>query len=243
MLHRPPPPSLLFFCQIGTYFGEVKTYGEDYGGSREGRRYFVPDYEYVDEQSDVTYRRVRFNLEGDRGRKATVWAELRAGSSDDFRYLLVMSKDRSRVWSVIDRRAVPPSTPERQAAVSSLIAGAGWTFYAADEADAARQAAELGDYALKVKVVRGAEAARAAEEQGVRPLPAWTTGRSPPLGYLDAARDALAAATGAERPPRPEWRVARGVKTLRELEVMAKELRPRPDEGYWKAITRAVGMA
>lgn len=244
--------------EMALYFGDVKTYGEDFGGSREGRRYFVPDYEYTDDLTDVKYRRVRFNLEGDRNRKATVWAELRAGSSD-FRYLIVLTKDKSRVWSIIDNRPPERTLDERQAAVTTLLQDAGWSFWADSEADVAEQAAQLGDYWLKVKTVRGDMDRDRCEREGMTSRPAWTMGPAESPGWLASLGNGISELTGVARGaspaagvahPEQTWRVSKGVKTLRELEVMTKELRKRQagaqgadDDGILATIRRAVGLA
>ena len=50
--------------------------------------------------------RIRFNLEGsgERSGKATVWAEVETGTYN-FRYLIVLTKNKDRVWSIIDNRS------------------------------------------------------------------------------------------------------------------------------------------
>jgi hypothetical protein len=237
--------------QLATYFGEIKTYGEDFGGSREGRRYFVPEYEYTDDTNDIQYKRVRFNLEGERGKKATVWAEIRSGSSNDFRYLIVLAKDRSRVWSIVDTRPPERSIHERQAAVTTLLqdaSTAGWCFYADNEVDFAEQANELGDYWLKVKTVRCDLDKDRCEREGITAAvrPAWTMGLAPSPGLWTLVTDgatklgnSIGELTGISKPsagtPAKEagqaaleaskWRISKGIKRLDELERMTKELR------------------
>jgi hypothetical protein len=182
--------------QLSAYFGDLKTYGEDFGSSREGRRYFVPEYSYKDEYTDVEYHRVKFNLEGERGRKAAVWAEVRQGTYD-FRYLIVLLKDKSRVWSVIDNRRPDLTVEERQARLTTLIQDAGWQFYADGETDVYEQSRELGDYWLKVKCIRCDQDPTRCDEAGITAKPAWKTH------------------SGA---------VIKGAKSLKELEGMSKDL-------------------
>jgi hypothetical protein len=43
-----------FRIQFGS---ALKTYGEDFGGKSEGRRYYVPEYTYTDNWDGVTYTR------------------------------------------------------------------------------------------------------------------------------------------------------------------------------------------
>jgi len=251
--------------QLATHFGDIKIYGEDFGGSREGRRYFVQEYKYTDPLTDVPYHRVRFNLEGDRNRKATVWAEVRGGTYD-FRYLIVLAKDRSRVWSVVDHRPPEPTLEESQAAVTTLLQDAGWSFYADSDAEAREQGAELGDYWLKVKAVRCDLDAARCERDGVARRPAWSTGPAPTPSWLTTAAATASGAisewsggrfgTPAKQPadggsgPGGRLRVVAGTKSLRELEAMTKELRKRREgdggaegaTGVWARFKRVLGL-
>ena len=44
--------------QLHSVFGAaLKTYGEDFGGKSEGRRYYVPEYTYTDNWDGTTYTR------------------------------------------------------------------------------------------------------------------------------------------------------------------------------------------
>ena len=62
---------------VRSRFGErVKTYGREHGGHREGRRNFIEHSEYTDKEGGDKRVRVRFNLEGDHGSKAFVFAEV-----------------------------------------------------------------------------------------------------------------------------------------------------------------------
>lgn len=271
--HRTSPVLSAPAClQLAMVFGEMKTYGEDFGGgATEGRRYYVPEYEYEDDASGVKYHRVRFNLEGERGKKATVWAETRAGSSSDFRYIIVMNKEQSRVWSLVDHRPAELSLHDRQAAVSSLMQDAGWTFFADSEADALEQAEELGDYWLKVRTVRCDLDKDRCIREGITSRPAWGMGAPEGPGIFGSAVDALtgaytaavhavmgagsgssgpvsgAAATEMEAlaraPERPLWKVAKGTKSLRELELMTRELAARKRRGGGDGVLGSASAA
>lgn len=82
-----------------------------------------------------------------------MWAEV-CSSSGEFRYLIVMTRDGSKVISIMDRRTPDLSKEERQARVSSLLQDAGWVFMFDNDVDGAEQGHALGDYWLKVKTVR-----------------------------------------------------------------------------------------
>ena len=83
-------------------------------------------------------------------------------SSGEFRYLIVVTRDGSKVISIVDRRTPELSREERQARVSSLLQDAGWAFMYEAEVDGAEQGLALGDYWLKVKTVKDPERLAAA---------------------------------------------------------------------------------
>lgn len=144
---------------------------------------------------------MRFSVEGERGRKGTAWAEVRQGTYD-FRYLIVLAKDRSRVWSVVDNRRAPPSVEERAARLTGVLAQHGWTFYADSDGDVRAQAEAIGpvDYFSKVAVVRCDANAPACEAAGVLSRPAW----KPHAGSKEA--------------------LLKGVRALDELEELTRDV-------------------
>ncbi len=126
---------------------------------------------------------MKFSLEGDRNRKATVYAEVAPGTGE-FRYLIIVTRDGSKVISIVDRRPAAMTKEERQARVTTLLQDAGWVFFADNEVDTKEQARALGDYWLKVKAVGDAERAAEAGVQGA----AWRTERGELLkGIKDLA--------------------------------------------------------
>lgn len=128
------------------------------------------------------YHRVKFTLEGDRNRKAWVYAEVHS-TTGDFRYLLVVSKDGSRVVSVVDRRPPPMSVEDRTSRVTSLLQDAGWGFYADNEVDVRQQSGVLGEYWLKVKCIRCDETPERCVEDGMAThVPGWRTTAGPSKG-------------------------------------------------------------
>ena len=95
--------------EVKRRFGEAfKTYGRDHGGHREGRRNFIEHTEYVDEDTDGSKRtRVRFNLEGQYGAQAFVFAEVSDSmASGEFVYILVQDKRNGAVITVVDNRSM-----------------------------------------------------------------------------------------------------------------------------------------
>jgi len=85
----------------------IKFYGRDHGGHREGRRNFIEHTEYKDPDDGTDRTRVRFNLEGTGGRSAFVFAEVSKDMpSGEFVYLMVQNKQGGRVHTVIDNRTI-----------------------------------------------------------------------------------------------------------------------------------------
>jgi hypothetical protein len=147
---------------------------------------------------------VKFTLEGERGKKAIVYAEVKA-QTYDFRYLLVVARDGSRVISIIDHRPPEMSVEDRMSRVTSLLQDAKWTFYADNDLDAREQAKALGDYWLKVRCVRCDEAPQRCDADGVITKPGWKTD----AGFV------------------------KGVKGLEELEVMVRDVATGKSKSSW----------
>jgi len=248
--HALPPPR----PQVASHFGALKTFGE---GGGEGRRFYVPDHTYTDELTDAKYHRVRFNMEGERGQKAIVFAEVREGTYN-FRYLIALSPDFSYVWTVVDNRPADRTIEERQADVTTLLQDGRVTFYADGETEIHDQAAVLGSYWLKVPVVRCDLDATRCESDGVTARPAWRMKRdkmSLVSRVTNTATTLWAQMTtpAGEAPALPPstlsaYRISRGTKTLAELEAMTKSLRRKRDadssqDGILARVKRLLGMA
>lgn len=111
-------------------FGDViKGYGRDHNGKREGRRNFIEHTEYKNEEDNSNRTRVRFNLEGPRG-KAFVFAEVSSAmKSGEFVYILVQDKSTGRVFNVVDNRSAMTAarlaggSKEGSDAFSALLGG------------------------------------------------------------------------------------------------------------------------
>lgn len=111
------------------YGSPMKTYGRDHGGKREGRRNFIDHSEYTNEEDGSKRVRVRFNLEGPKG-KAFVFAEVSKDMpSGEFVYLLVQDKRNGVVNTVIDNRSMLAAkrmaggSKEGEEAFASLLSG------------------------------------------------------------------------------------------------------------------------
>ena len=143
--------------------------------------------------------RVKFNVEGAAGKKGTVWAEVRKGTST-YRYIVVLSRDKSRVWSIIDNRSPEPTEEERRRRVTTILQDNRWDYFADNDVDVAAQAAVLSDSWAKVRCVRCDVSPSACAEAGVSmTLPTW-----------------------GERAANAPVPAARGVLQLDELEALAR---------------------
>jgi import inner membrane translocase subunit TIM21 len=93
----------------------MKAFGRDVGGSTEGRRNHVDQYKYIGEDGSKRTR-VRFNVQGSKG-KVRVWAEVSEGmQSGDLVYLICQNVRTGRVYTLVDNRASldskPPAAPK-----------------------------------------------------------------------------------------------------------------------------------
>ena len=111
-------------------FGDnIKAYGRDHGGHREGRRNFIEHTNYVDEADGSKRTRVRYNLEGSYG-AAFCFAEVSSAMpSGEFVYILVQDKQSGRVQTLVDNRAaltaqrLSGGNAEAASAMSQLLRG------------------------------------------------------------------------------------------------------------------------
>jgi len=90
---------------IRRFGAQLKAYGRDHGGHREGRRNFIEHTEYNDKDDGSKRVRVRFNLEGKHG-NAFVFAEVSNDmASGEFVYVVVQDKQNGHVITVVDNRS------------------------------------------------------------------------------------------------------------------------------------------
>lgn len=258
-----PPACLPAPAQISKYFGaDVRTYGEDFGSRAEGRRYFVPDYTYTDDDTGVKWHRVKFTLEAadapahSQARKATVWAEVRHGTYD-FRYIIALTKDGQHVFTLVDNRPAMKTMDQRQSEVSALLFGSAWKFYADNRHEEEQQRDVLGPYTsgLRVVLCDGTDRTK-AECAAVPNRPAW--GRPKEAGVWDAvwgtAKEgyykAKSMATGttleeAGGATGPSVEIVRGIQGLKGLEAMTRDLRQKRAEAkvsWWGKVKAMVGL-
>lgn len=153
-------------------FGEdIKCYGEDYGGRREGRRFHIPDFKY--EKDGVNYTRVRFTVEGNRV-KGLAYAEV-ASDKEDFNYLMVQVFPQRDVITIVDQRAPEKPREVRQSDVMMALQAKRAVFYGNGPSHpmSKQQERELGDSFTYVKYVRCDRHADECTKAGVLDVPSW----------------------------------------------------------------------
>ena len=102
----------------------MKAYGREVGGSAEGRRNHIDQYKYVDEKGSKRTR-VRFTVEGSKG-KARVWAEVcEASQPGDLAFLICQDTRTGRVHTLVDSRSYldnrdPPSPSTASSVINSF---------------------------------------------------------------------------------------------------------------------------
>jgi len=158
--------------EVARRFGNnIKTYGEDLGGRREGRRFHIPQHAY--EEDGVEFVRVRFMIEGER-MKGIVFAEV-ASNKDDFNYLMVQCIPKGDTIVITDLRDPVKSREQRISEVAMALQTSRAVFYGNGPADATsrRQEAELGDAFQQIRYVRCDRNPEDCERDGVKDPPAW----------------------------------------------------------------------
>ena len=153
----------------------IKGYGRDFGGRREGRRNFVQHQEYEDDDG-VAHTRIIFNIEGPKGDKAKVYADVaETMSSGQFYYLIIETLGaQKKVWSVVDNRPQIPLSV-RQCEVAELLTKNGAVLYGSNRcAYTRKQLAEFGiDGVKKIQYVNCDDNYEECKRQLIQGLPSW----------------------------------------------------------------------
>ena len=89
------------------YGDDLKCYGTDKGGSREGRRNFVESTPYISKDDNTHRMRIRYNIEGGSGRTyGFVFAEVADFmKTGEFVYILVQDRRTGSTMTLIDNRS------------------------------------------------------------------------------------------------------------------------------------------
>jgi len=162
--------------------GEVKTYGTDFGGRREGRRFNVPEYRYDD--GEKHFLRITFNVEGPTGRRGRVYAEVADDmSSSEYSYLIVQLQGGEIITIQDNRKPVKPRDM-RQSDVCMALMSLRAVVYGKDlETATITQKNELGSAFTNLKYVRCDLDPALCTEAGVEKTPEIHVGRERLQGY------------------------------------------------------------
>lgn len=99
--------------------GNVKAYGKDFGGQRAGRRNWIENYIYEDEDG-LQHCRIKFNVEGNRG-KGEIFAEKsKEMGPGEFHYLVFVDGNTGAVVGIIDNRVYLPIEKQRELVAERL---------------------------------------------------------------------------------------------------------------------------
>ncbi len=151
----------------------IKGYGRDHGQKRTGRRNFVEHKKFQDEDG-VDHTRIRFNVEGPRG-KGVVYADISADSGKgEFYYLIVEIPKARKKWAIQDNRPRVPRSV-RQDEVATLLQQRGEAvLYGSNQCQWTRkQMKEFGEAFKRIKYVACDKDPKFCERQGVKFLPTW----------------------------------------------------------------------
>lgn len=156
-----------------TFGTPIKGFGKDFGGHRAGRRNFVENLSYVDDDG-VEHTRILFNIEGSRGR-GRVWADKSAAMSDGQFYYLVVQDIRSQdLWAIVDNR---PKTPEavRQEEIATSLSKKGVVLFGGRRCAYTQKQLELfGVNATKqLNFVNCDDDFQKCVDAGIEKLPTW----------------------------------------------------------------------
>lgn len=128
----------------------LKAHGHDYGGRREGRRNVIDKDEFKDEKGNDVVR-VKFDVEGPRG-KGVIYAALSSNlSKGQFLYLIFEEVNSKQAFALIDNRH-QMSEEDEQLKVANGIVNLGGVMYGSEQNDdCQRQKMELGEFFEKIK--------------------------------------------------------------------------------------------
>ena len=99
--------------------GNLKCYGKDFGGKRAGRRNWIENYVYEDEDG-LQYCRIKFNVEGNRGKGEMYAEKSKEMGTGEFNYLVFVDGNTGAVVGIIDNRQYLPVEKQREVVLDKL---------------------------------------------------------------------------------------------------------------------------
>jgi hypothetical protein len=125
-------------------------HGHDHGGRREGRRNILDSDKYVDEfGQDVV--RIKFDLEGPRG-KGIMYAAVASNTKrGKLQYLIFQEVSTGRSYVLIDNRKAMTDEDEQKKLANGIVNLGGVMYGSEQSDDTQRQKMEFGDFFDKIK--------------------------------------------------------------------------------------------
>lgn len=155
----------------------IKGYGMDVGGRREGRRNAINHIKMTDDDG-IKHTRIRFNLEGSRG-KAICYADVsEAMGKDDFYYLIIevpQSRRKSFTFAVIDNRPKIPLSVRQGEVAKNLTLKCGAKLYGTlSDPHTAHQLKEFGQAVNQITFIDCNEKPQECQAAGIMQIPTWS---------------------------------------------------------------------
>jgi hypothetical protein len=163
----------------------IKGYGRDLGGRREGRRNFIDHIKYKDDEG-FDHTRIRFNVEGPRG-KGIVYADQSAAASKGEFYYLILEVPQKRgpsfKYAVQDNRPKVPLSVRQSEVADVLTNKAGARLYGSlNDKNTIAQLKEFGQAVKRIKFINCDENPQECQAAGIMRLPTWIINRRPVVG-------------------------------------------------------------
>lgn len=164
--------------------GNVKGYGKDFGGSREGRRNWIENYIYEDEEG-MRHCRIKFNVEGKRG-KGVVYAEkTKEMGPGEFHYLVFQDGTTGAVVGIIDNRVYLPFEKQRELVVEKLHLLKAILFGMGSDKETKRQLQLLGPLKDRVEFVDCEQRPQECQQAQIAMVPTWFIRGKKYVGYKE----------------------------------------------------------
>lgn len=150
----------------------IKGYGQEYSGTREGRRNQIEHFIFEDEDG-MKHCRIKFNVQGKRG-KGVVYAEKSKEMGTGEFYYLVFKDDRTGlVIGIIDNRVYLPLEKQQELIVNKLHMLKGVLVGMRGHPETEKQLAMFGNLKDKVDLVDCRQNMELCQSMNVAVIPSW----------------------------------------------------------------------
>ena len=159
--------------EVNRYLGgNVKGYGKDFGGKLAGRRNWIENYIYEDEDG-MQHCRNKYNVEGAHG-KGVIFAEKsKEMGTGEFHYLVFVDGNTGAVVGIIDNRQYLPVEKQREVVLERLHSIKAVLFGMSSNKDTQTQLQILGDLKGQIQYVDCEQRPQACEQAQIAAVPTW----------------------------------------------------------------------